>query len=129
MRNIVDFIRKYKKSLIVLYVLSFVVVIMIMLNNQNHGNLFLFFVDWIWDNTIIVHYRYVEYYPCGSILSSCFGSSALVNSGISGGLNVPEISVINNHYIQSSIALPSIFIACCWVILSYVSSFLKRVTS
>lgn len=97
---------------------------MIMINNQIP--LIIVFVEWV-EHTVFTHYRYVEYFPRSrAILSDCFGHYPIMNSGVSGGFNVSEASIVNNHYILSSIMLPSIFIACCWIMMSYVVSFFKR---
>lgn len=112
MRNIGDFIRKEKAYLIFFYTLGFVLVSQRMLLDYQGSEQFLF-MDWVTDSIVGTWITYEDEAKLGILCD---------------GFRNYGDRTISNHYTQSAILLPSIFVASCWVVVSYVNSFFKRIT-
>ena len=119
MRNIANLIKNYKKPLMIFYIVGFIFVLMIiLLNNEVLGEPLV--AKWIGNSTVTNHFT-----ESSPVLFDCF-------RGIRPELMIDHPSLFktanfnNNHYTQSAIMLPSMFIACCWIMLYNFSSFLKK---
>ena len=117
MRNIANLIKNYKKPLMIFYIVGFIFVLMIiLLNNEVLGEPLV--AKWIGNSTVTNHFTEAPVY-------SCF-------RGIRPELMIDDPSLFktanfnNNHYTQSAIMLPSMFIAFCWIMLYNFSSFLNK---
>ena len=129
MRNITNFIKKQKTNLILFYILGFILVVLMILFSLEKGSEANIMLKPGMTSIVITHIS------DGYSSSGCFG---FYNSRRGNTIDNPpnvdlfgstELTYNYNHYTQSAIMLPSIFIACCLIILYDVSSYLKRITS